>query len=38
MGVMGVSEFVGYRTRARDGIESSLNVERSARAVKHHII
>ncbi len=38
MGVMGVSEFVGYRTRSRDGIESSLNVERSARAVKHHII
>jgi len=38
MGVMGVSEFVGYRTRLRDGIESSLNVERSARSVKHHII
>ena len=38
MGVMGVSEFVGYRTCSCDGIESSLNVERSARAVKHHII
>ena len=38
MGVMGVSEFVGYRTRLRDGIESSSNVNRLARAVKHHII
>lgn len=38
MGVRGVSEFVGYRTRLRDGIESSSNVNRLARAVKHHII
>jgi len=28
MGVMGVSEFVGYRIRLRDGIESSSNVNR----------
>ena len=38
MGIMGVSEFVGYRTRSRDGIESSSNVNRLARAVKHRII
>ena len=38
MGVKDVSEFVGYRTCLRDGIDSNLNVNRSARAVKHRIV
>ena len=38
MGVKDVSEFVGYRTRSRDGIESSSNVNCSAGAVKHRIV